>query len=66
MFAKDRLSRDAVAGRIKRLGHAKKAFGVQDAVSVLLVGITTATRPAEQELKSLEEQGLLIRYVELE
>ncbi|MBW1797826.1 MAG: hypothetical protein JRJ21_05350 [Deltaproteobacteria bacterium] len=66
MFARDRLSRDAVAKRITRLGHAKKEFGVEDALSVLLVGITKATRPAEEDLKSLEEQGVLIRYVELE
>lgn len=66
MFAGDRLSRDAVHQRIKRLEHAKKEFGVQDALSVLLVGITTATRPDGEDLKSLEEQGLLIRYVELE
>jgi DNA-binding transcriptional regulator YhcF (GntR family) len=66
MFAGDRLSRDAVAKRIRQLGQAKEELGVQDALSVLLIGITTATRPAEEDLKSIEKPGLLIRYVELE
>lgn len=65
MFAEGHLSRDAVADCIKRLRQAQKGIRVQDALSVLLVGITTATRPDVEDLKSLEEQGLLIRYVEL-
>jgi hypothetical protein len=53
MFARDRLSRDAVEKCIARLEQSKKVFGIQDALSVLLVGITKATRSAEEDLKSL-------------
>jgi hypothetical protein len=66
IFAGESLSRVAVANRIKQLEHAKKAFGMQDALSVLLIGITKMTHPTEEDLKSLEKKGLLIKYVEME
>jgi hypothetical protein len=66
MFARKSLRRDLVEARLKRLEHNKYVLGVEDALSVLLIGITGATRPSQQDLNSLEKEGVLIRYVELD
>jgi hypothetical protein len=66
MYAHDRLSRKATATRIQRLETAKRQLGIPDAIGVLLVGITKATKRAKDNLKMLERPSLLIRYVEME
>lgn len=66
MFARTSLSRDAARTRLRRLAQAKSAFGVDDATSVLLVGITSATDSPHQDLGELEGEQVLIRYIELE
>jgi hypothetical protein len=66
MFARDRLSRDDVLGRILRLEVAKRELGLPSATSVLLIGITKTTKAAEEDLRKLESPDLLIRYVEMD
>jgi DNA-binding MarR family transcriptional regulator len=66
MCVAGRVSREAASFRIRRLVAAMRQFSVPDAVGVLLIGITAATKASEEELKTLEQPNLLIRYVELE
>lgn len=66
MFARKGLRRDAVESHLKRLVHAKSVLGVEDALSVLLIGITGRTRAPQQDLSALENEGVLIRYLELD
>lgn len=66
MFARKGLRRNAVETRLKSIAHAKSVLGVEDALSVVLIGITDTTRPSQQDLSALENEGVLIKYVELD
>ncbi len=65
-YAKNQLSRDLALDHIKRLNYSKKALGFHKSINVLLIGITASTLNDVQNLKDLEEPGLLIKYMELE
>ena len=50
MCVQDRLSRDDAARLIQQLETAKRQVGIPDAIGVLLIGITKATRRSEDDL----------------
>jgi predicted transcriptional regulator len=66
MFARKNLSHEAARLGLRRLAHAKGAFGVEDAISALLIGITESTGSSQQDLSDLEDEQVIIRYVDLE
>jgi hypothetical protein len=67
VFAKNQLSRSELEKRIGQLAETAAIFELQNAVRVILVGITRDTRASSEALQELEDEGaLIIKYIELE
>jgi hypothetical protein len=65
LVARDRISEQHVRSRIGYLDSAKLQMGLIGSKSVLLIGISDATVIADADLKHLEGEGILVKYIEL-
>jgi len=65
MLARERITRSAIGRRIERLERAKVEMRLQDATSVLLIGIGEATDRDDVDLKLIEQQGVLVKFIEI-
>ncbi len=66
MSCPSRLSTPQAMRRLTALDEAKKALRVGEARNVLVVGITSSTTQSDFELPRIEEDGVLVRFVDLE
>jgi hypothetical protein len=64
-FARERITSRAIKSKINRLDKAKTAMGLNDAISVLLIGIAENTVRENVDIKQVEQRGVLIRFIEV-
>jgi predicted ArsR family transcriptional regulator len=66
VLAFKRLSRERIERSVSRLSKAKKEMGLEEATSVLLVGISTNTVREDINLIKLEKDGIFLKFIEIE
>jgi hypothetical protein len=59
------LSTALVAHRISSLNVAKEALGLDDSIGVLVIGINRKTIQTDLDLRTIEDRGVLVRFVEM-
>lgn len=64
-IARKRISGNDIELRIHRLNDSKRALRMEDARSVLIIGITQETVRDDVDLRSIEDRDVLVKYVEL-
>ena len=66
MACKGSLSTSSLKRRLEALQDAKQALRIEQAKDVLVIGIRSDTTQDDLDLRKIEEEGVLVRFVDLE
>jgi hypothetical protein len=66
MICGKRLSIGEAERRVRSLEEVKSALGLEDTIGALVIGITSNSIQDDFDIKTIEERGVLVRFVDLD